>query len=271
MTAIIAGTGGLPIEACKNLIRQKKDFFVISLFPEDNLKKLQAIIQDPQKIIIQDFFKAATLLDLLKKNKTTEALLIGKVDKRNLLKKIKFDWLALKIFSTLWRKNDEDIMEKILDMFKENGIKVIKQDKILDSLFVPPGVLTGKLTDYIKLNINLGMKTAKQISLCGIGQTVVTKDGMVIAIEAIEGTDECIRRGIHLGKKNLVICKSAHVTTNPKYDLPTLGLHSLKNIQEGQISAIAWQANQTFIADKDQLIKKAQKLGITLVSIENQK
>ena len=67
MTAIIAGTGNLPVEACKNLIHQTKDFFVISLFPEDNLKKLQSIVSDPKKIIVQDFFKAATLLDLLKK------------------------------------------------------------------------------------------------------------------------------------------------------------------------------------------------------------
>ena len=266
MTAIIAGTGNLPIEACKNLTHQAKNFFVIALFPEDNLKKLQAVISDPKKIIVQDFFKAATLLDILKQNKTKEALLIGKVDKRNLLKKIKFDWLALKMLSTLWRKSDKDIMEKILDLLKENGIKVIKQNKVLNSLLLPPGTLTGKLTDYIKTNINVGMETAKQISSGGIGQTVITKDGMVIAIEAIEGTDECIKRGIELGKENLIICKTAHDTKNLKYDLPTLGPQSLKNINEGEVAAIVWKADKTFIADKDKFIKMASKLGITLIS-----
>ena len=90
---------------------------------------------------------------------------------------------------------------------------------------------------------------------------------MVIAIEAIEGTDECIKRGIDLGKNDLIICKAAHDNQNKKYDLPTLGPDSLTGLQKGQVAAIAWKASHTFISDQDAFIQKAKELDITLIGV----
>ncbi|HBS48195.1 TPA: hypothetical protein DEO28_03880 [Candidatus Dependentiae bacterium] len=267
MIAVIAGTGNLPLEACKNLIKQNKDFFVISLFPEDNLIELQKIISDPSKIIIQNFYQASTILNLLKEKHATHVIMIGKVDKRNLLKKVKLDWLAIKLLASLAYKDDKAIMEKILETLKSNGIEVINQNEILDSLFIKPGLICGEINSYIQTNIDLGMQLAVKIAEIGIGQTLVMKDGMIIAVEAIEGTDECIKRGIEQGKENIVICKSAHKNQNNKYDLPTLGTKSLENILPGQVAAIAWQSSKTIIVDKETFIKKAQELNIPLISI----
>ena len=96
---------------------------------------------------------------------------------------------------------------------------------------------------------------------------ILVKDKMIIAVEAIEGTDECIKRGIELGKKDIVICKTAHNNQNKKYDLPTLGPSSLEQIKKGQVKAIAWHSNKTFIANKEEFIQKANELNITLVAI----
>jgi len=268
MITVIAGTGTLPIEACKNLINQKKDFFIVVLFPEDNLKAIEELIQDPNKIIIQECYQISKVLNLLKEKNTTHVLLIGKVDKRNLLKKVKLDWLSIKLLAMLTYKDDKAIMEKILETLKENEIEVIKQSEVLNSLFVEPGIISGNLTENLKIDIELGMSVAEKMSSWSIGQTVAIKDGMILAIEAIEGTDECIQRGIKLGKENIVICKSAHPKQNQKYDLPTLGTNSLKGISSRQIAAIAWKSNQTFIADKEEFVKKAKELGISLISVK---
>jgi DUF1009 family protein len=267
MLALIAGTGDLPIKACKSLIENKKKFFVITLFPENNLVQIKKTIDGSQTQIIQKpFYKTKIILDELKKQKTKEVLFIGKVDKQNLLKKFKLDWFAIKMLATLATKNDTTIMNKIGQVLAEHGMKVIDQDDVLPTLFVKPGILTGKLSKEIKENIEFGIDVAKKMSVHDVGQTVVVKNKMVLAVEAIEGTDECIQRGIKLGKGGVIICKTAQEKHDKKFDIPTIGPKTLENIKKGDVAAIAWQSNKTFIANQKALAKKARALGITLVS-----
>lgn len=266
MIALIAGTGSLPKEACKSLLAAKKDFLVVTLFPEDNLVMLRNSVPKSTLIIHQPFYKAQTILSTLKQKSVTEVLFIGKVDKQNLLKKFKLDWFAIKLLASLATKSDTSIMNKIAEELKKHDIEVLSQDLILNGLFTKPGILTGKLTPEIKENINFGLELAEQMSTYDIGQTVIVKDKMVLAVEAIEGTNACIKRGISIGKNNVIICKSANKNHNTKFDLPTIGPKTLQGIERGEVSAIAWQASHTFIADKENFIEKAKKLNITLVS-----
>ncbi|MBD3231760.1 DUF1009 domain-containing protein [Candidatus Dependentiae bacterium] len=268
MISIIAGTGTLPLQACKSLLEQNKNFFVICLFPENNLKQIKNIIKNNARVYSQKFYKASNIKKLLLEKQTKQVLFIGKVDKRNLLKRIKLDWLAIKLLAQTTCKCDNSILDVLINYLKKFNIEVINQNEILQSLFVKPGILTGKINEKLKNEIDFGIQKAIEISHCNIGQTVVIKDKMVVAVEAIEGTDECIKRGIELATDHIVICKAAHKNQNKKYDLPTLGPNSLKNFKKGQIKAIAWLSNKTFITDKDEFIRKAQELNITLASIE---
>ena len=274
VTAVIAGTGNLPHEACKRLMSAGSDFFVVSLFPEDNGQQLASILQVNQ-LISQALYKPSAILDLLKARHTSHVVFVGKVDKSNLLKKLSFDWLALKIMGSLVTRGDKDVMEALLAELARHGIQTLRQDHILGGLLVKPGVLCGELSPELETNINLGLATVLALSQADIGQTVVIKDAMVLAVEAIEGTDACIRRGLGLAQRhqpdlpaNLVICKGAHPAQNPRFDLPTLGVGSLQNFQPGDIQAIAWLAQTTLIADGEALIMRAQKLGITLIAVD---
>lgn len=267
MIAIIAGTGNLPIQACKSLIADKKKFFVISLFPEDNLSDLESVLPDKSLVVHNPFYKTKMLLDELKARNTEKVLFIGKVDKRNLLKKLKLDWFGIKLLAKLATKSDFDIMNKIAEILSEHGITVISQDTVLHTLLVAPGLICGNLSDELKQNINIGIELAKKISFYDIGQTVVVKDKMILAVEAIEGTDECIKRGLSLGGSGVIVCKAAQQNHNKKFDLPTIGPSTLKNLQSGDVSAIAWLSDKTFVVDKEEFIKRAKELNITLVSI----
>ncbi|MFH0898752.1 MAG: UDP-2,3-diacylglucosamine diphosphatase LpxI [bacterium] len=271
MIAIIAGTGSLPVEACKALLQEGKKFFVIALFPEDNGAMLAAIIHGKASLIQQPFYKPGTIIDILKKHKTTHVLMIGKVDKSNLLKKVKLDWYGIKLLASLVTKSDSSIMEKIVSELEKEHMTVIKQDEVLKTLIVPPGILTGTMTPELEKNIAFGIGMAQKLSEYDIGQTVVVKDDMILAVEAIEGTDNCIKRGIGLGKNNVIVCKAARTNQNKKFDLPTLGPSSLQNIQKGEIAAIAWLWSHTLIAQQDLFVKQAKDLGITLVSYEPSK
>ncbi len=267
MIAIIAGTGNLPIESAKYFLRQNKDFIVICLFPKDNEQKLKETVSGKAEVISQKFYKTKQTLKLLKEKNVDKILLIGKVDKKNILKNIKLDWLAIKTLAKAVTKSDSSLMEAIINEIESQGIKVLKQNDILKTLFVPAGILTGKLTKELEEEIKFGLEIANKLSLIDIGQTVVVKNKMIIAAEAIEGTDKCIKRGIELGQKDLIICKTAHKNQNKKFDLPTLGPKSLEQIKRGQVKVIAWHSNKTFIANQNEFIKKAKELNITLVSI----
>ncbi len=267
MIAIIAGTGNLPVESAKSFLKQNKDFIVICLFPKDNEKKLKETVDGKAEIISQPFYKAGKILKLLKEKNVTELLLVGKIDKRNLFKNIKLDWFTIKTLAKVATKSDTLLQEAVVKEIEALGIKVLKQSDVLKNLFVKSGVLTGKLTKELEENISFGLETANKLSTIDIGQTVMVKDKMIIAVEAIEGTDNCIKRGIELGKKDLVICKTAHNNQNKKFDIPTLGPKSLEQIKRGQVKVIAWHSSKALIANQDEFIQKAKELNITLVSI----
>jgi DUF1009 family protein len=223
-------------------------------------------VNKPIEILSQDFYKIGAILKLLQEREAKAVLFVGKVDKRHLLRHISFDMYALKLLASLCFKSDRDIMDSLINELSNNNIKVLSQDDILSCLLVPAGVLSGALTQELSNDIDLGMKTARLLSQSAIGQTVVVKSGMVIALEAIEGTDECVSRGISLGKGGVVVCKSACTSQSKKYDLPTLGPLSLEGLNAGDVLAIAWDSKHTFIIDREKFIKRAQDLRITLVS-----
>lgn len=268
MIAIIAGTGSLPIETCKKLISQNKKFFVITLFPQNNKIAIEKETCGNYEVISQNVYKPSQIITLLKKKNAKKVLFIGKVDKSHLFKKIKFDWLAIKLLGSLICKSDKNIMEAILAELAQHNIKVINQDEILGGLIIPPGVLTGTLTQELTNDITTGLNAALEIAHANIGQTIVVKDGAILAVEAIEGTDQCIKRSLDIAHDGIVICKAARVDQNRKYDLPTLGPASIASFKQGQVKAVAWFSTHTLIAQKDLFVARAKQLEITLVSKE---
>jgi UDP-2,3-diacylglucosamine hydrolase len=267
MIAVIAGTGTLPREACLKFLADQKLFFVICLFPEENGDLLAQTLTPGIEIITQECYKPAAILELLKAKGTTQLLFIGKVDKKHLLKKVSLDWLAIKLLGKLALKGDKDVMEALVAELSQHGIEVMRQDQVFGGLFIKPGLIAGSVDDALQRDIDYGMRMATLISQADIGQTVVVKDGMMLAVEAIEGTDACIKRGLELGGSGIVICKAAQPAHNKKYDLPTLGPATLSNYKPGDIRAVAWLSSHTIIAQKDEFIALANKLNITLVSM----
>jgi UDP-2,3-diacylglucosamine hydrolase len=267
MIAVISGTGLMPVQACKILRENNSDFFVISLFPEDNFSEIEKATNENSEVIAEKFYKPSQILEILKAKKAKKLLFIGKVDKKNLLKKVRFDWLGAKLMASLACNSDQTIMERLVRECEHRGFEVIKQNAILDLLRVEKGIIAGTATPYILENIDFGIKAAKQMSLMDIGQTVVVKDKMILAVEAIEGTDKCIERGIKLGHSGVIVCKAASDQQNKKFDLPTLGPKSIENIQPGQILAIAWDSSTSLIVDQANFKKKAVELEITLLSV----
>lgn len=269
MIAVIAGTGVLPVEAIKSIKRKNLPFCVVSLFPDDNIQALTHVAQGYGDCLVEHFYKPSTIIASLKERGVTDIVMVGKVDKKLLFQRITFDLMSMKLLASLMTKGDRAIMEVVTMQIEQHGFRVIAQDVILGGLLVKPGIVTGMSDTQLDEDIRLGIQLAQQMSALDIGQTVVVKDGVVLAVEALEGTDSCLQRGMVLGKGGVVLCKAVSYDQNKKYDLPTLGPRSLQGLVRGQVRAIAWLAAYTLIAEKENFIHQAQELDITLIAVGN--
>ncbi|MFM7457453.1 MAG: LpxI family protein [bacterium] len=266
---LIAGYGELPHLAAQALT--EKGFNVICCALTDSAYKILKDEYETYKYSPVEILKA---LDLAKKLEVKKILFIGKVLKldffRNLHK------LDLKLLSRLKDFNDfsDDSIQLKLAKYleQEHGLEILDQTKYLRSLFPAAEVFTKRSpTEDEWKEINYGLKIAKSIAAEDIGQTAVVSNRSIYAIEAIEGTDKCIQRAKKLKtfwdkNKDIFVCKVAKPNQDQRFDVPTIGLGTVKSIQKNGF--IAFEANETFFVNQKETIAYANQNNIGIVSVK---
>lgn len=266
--AIYAGEGKLPAILAQSA--NEKGYEVYAY----------ALSEDALNIISPHCFKAIQVapgqigknMKTVKKDGVDQCVFIGKVPKLNLLQNMmKFDWQAVKELSKLSDFNDDTIQTACGDFMERHGVKVLTQREFLSHLFPEVGVLTRKKPSVAEYaDIKYGMELAKKVAKLDIGQTVVVKDRMSLAVEAIEGTDEAIKRGVRLARGGVVVAKVAKVSHDQRFDCPTIGLNTIKAMiddkKKGGVIAIG--ANETMVVDKKEIVDFADQNNIAIVVVE---
>ncbi|MDP1759365.1 MAG: LpxI family protein, partial [Thermodesulfovibrionales bacterium] len=134
------------------------------------------------------------------------------------------------------------------------------------SLMTPEGILTEeRLSENEWKDIAFGWKIAKEIGRLDIGQTVVVKDQAVMAVEAIEGTDEAILRGGKLAGEGAVVVKVAKPKQDMRFDVPVVGMNTLKSMIEVNARVLAIEAGKSILLQRKKIIKEADEAGISVV------
>ena len=206
----------------------------------------------------------------------TRAVMAGKVQHASLFGGVLPDLRAAKLLARLSDKRTDTILKAVADEFAKDGIELLSSATYLSHLLVPEGVLTARKPGAAETaDIKLGWRAAKAVAGFDIGQTVVVKDGAVIAVEGMEGTDACIRRARASAssqgqKPKLTVVKVAKPNQDLRFDVPVIGLESLKVFAEASVSAVALEAGSTLIFDKDRFLREAdaQKLAIAAFPAE---
>ena len=133
---------------------------------------------------------------------------------------------------------------------------------------IPAGVLgKHKPTKEQMDDVNYGFWLAKEMGKIDVGQSVVIKDKMIMAVEAIEGTDSCIKRGAKLAKRGAVIVKVAKPKQDKRFDIPAIGMKTLRTMRCKRASLIAVEANETIIVDQEKVIKYADEHNIVIMAV----
>jgi DUF1009 family protein len=266
---LIAGKGGLPGIVATEARNNGYEVIVIALMPfaDDYLK---SHVKNFHKVRIG---RIGEILKILKKYSITEVVLAGKITKSLLYKNKKSlipDVRAIKILLSLKNRSDTSILQAISTELEKEGIKILKTTLFTKRMLTSEGVLTRKHPIKSQWDdILYGWKMAKGIGRLDIGQTIVVKGTAVMAVEAIEGTDEAIIRGGSLGVKDSVVIKISKPQQDMRLDVPVVGSDTLSAMKKVHASVLALEAGKSIIIDKDRFLKEADRAGISVVGIKN--
>ena len=260
---LIAGMGDLPIAVAAEARAQGYEVLAIALEPLAD-KSLASHVDEVRWVNVG---KLGKMIDSLKDYGVQEAVMAGKVSKTLLYKsKITPDLRAVRLLFSLKDRKDDSILLALAKELEGEGIALLDITRFTSKLLTPEGVLTKtRPTGEQWKDIEFGWKIAKEIGRLDIGQTVVVKNQAVMAVEAIEGTDEAIRRGGILADKGAVVVKVSKPNQDMRFDVPAVGLKTLETMVEAGARVLTVEAQKSIIMHKEKLIEEAKKAKITIV------
>ncbi len=261
---IIAGAGNLPLLLTQAALEQGRVPIVIQITQPGSEQLEQAASKIYSFGIGQVQKITRTLLD----SGVKELAIVGKIDTGILLRPFLVDPTAVMILAKNRDKGTHAIVTAVIEHFESKGITVIEQHRFLKALMPEAGVLTKRQpTQSQWSDVRYGMQLARQVADLGIGQTVVVKNKMAVAIEGIEGTDEAIKRGGILGGKGIVVAKAAATTHDFRIDVPTIGDQTLNTLHAVGGSVLAVEAGRTFVMNQQALCDEADQRKIPIVAL----
>jgi DUF1009 family protein len=195
----------------------------------------------------------------------SEVVMAGKVRKLLLFRNFRPDFMALKGLLKLPDRRDDSLMLAVTSILADAGITVLSQVAHAGEMIASKGLLFGpKLSNKLLKDGIFGFSQAKAIAGMDIGQTVVVQDQAVLAVEAIEGTDEAIKRGGILGSGKAVVIKVAKPEQDLRFDVPAFGPDTLEVMHESGCTALVVEAESTLMLERNKIGNLATQYGISV-------
>ena len=262
---LLAGAGKLPAMFANAAIELGYEVYAVALLDETD-ETLKDVATNYKKISIGQL---DALIRHLKENDVVSVTMLGKVTKELLFNnKVQPDAAMTRLIMALPNRNDDTVMLAFINELQNAGMKAMDQTELIKKLMPPKGSITkSEPTESEKADIEFGFKVAKELGRLDIGQTVVVKNLAVMALEAIEGTDECILRGGELAKGDAVVVKVAKPKQDNRFDVPTVGLKTIESMIKAKAKVLAIEAGETLLVEKEKVAHLAEANGITITAV----
>jgi len=208
------------------------------------------------------------LIKAFKDDQVHQAVMLGGIKKTHVFTTVRPDFRALALAARLALWKDDDILREIAKELEKEGIAICESTFGLEGILAEEGPLTAhEPSEKEWEDIRYGWEVAHDIGRLDIGQCVVVKDRVVVAVEAVEGTDETIKRGGQLAKDGAVVIKRCKPQQDLRFDLPAVGPRTIEIMASVNASVLAIEAGRTIILDRDVTLKKAKSARIAVVGI----
>lgn len=264
---LIAGSGMMPVEIIRHCNKHDIPVFVVGL---ESFATEEQLAEAPH--VFAKIGEAGKILKAFKAHNVHDIVLAGGI-KRPAFKELIPDWEGMKIVAKLAMKkmSDDNLFRAVMDEIENHGFKVVGIEEVVPDMLFQEGIY-GKVKPSKEDmdDIERGWTVAKAIGAVDVGQAVVVQEGLVLAMEAIEGTDMVLSRAAQLRKqgKSPVMVKVLKPGQDMRVDLPAIGLQTIDLFIKYGIGGIAVEAGGILLIEKDAVIKKADENGIFIIGLK---
>jgi DUF1009 family protein len=204
----------------------------------------------------------------LREGGCAEVVLCGGIRKLRLFD-LRLDWMAVKAFSKLRSLGDDAALRAVASALEQEGLRVVSPLPYVPDLVAQAGALgSRKLKNEERADVEVGIAVARALGACDVGQTVVVRRGVVVAVEAIEGTDACIARAGSLAREGAVVVKTSKPQQDMRFDVPAIGPATIAAMESARCAALAVEAGRTIVLDRDEVVRAADRAGIAVEGFE---
>ena len=207
------------------------------------------------------------MIGFFKEHRVSRVCMAGSISKPKALD-FRPDWRAAKLIFSLKKKGDDALLRAVMSDIEKDGIRIVAAADLAPGLRSPEGTLTRRApTEDEWKDIRYGWPIARSMGAFDIGQCLIVREGMVMAVECLEGTDATIRRGAELGGQGCIAIKMVKPGQDERVDLPSVGLATIRNLIEHHYAVLAIQADKTLFFDREEALRLADENGLSVVAL----
>lgn len=261
---LIAGNGSFPLEFAKNAKEQGLDVVAVAHIGETD-PVLEKLVSKCLWIKVGQLGKT---IRFLKKGKVKQVAFVGGIKRVNLFGGVKLDLRGTLLLTRLRSVKDDALLRGVAGEIESSGIEVISANSLLKESVPKMGVLTKRaLSDKERKDADIGWEAAKGLGALDIGQTVIVSEGVVVAVEAIEGTDATILRAGNLSKSGVVV-KVPKPQQDLRMDVPAVGVTTIDNMKAAGLTALVLESGKAWLNDPQEIVAAADSAGIAIEAFD---
>ena len=268
---LVAGFGRLPFELARGARRRGRRVAAVALEGFADPKLADAVDACTWLPVGQ----LERLFAFLRSEQVKQVVLAGKVPKRLLFEapgRLQPDATAASLLATLDDRRDDSILQTFARALEAEGFELVPQAELAPELLAGEGALGAVAPGPAQLaDVAFAWPIAKALGELDVGQTVVVEGRAVLALEAIEGTDATIRRGCELGRGGACAVKVAKPQQDPRFDVPAVGLATVRALAEGRGGLLAVEAGCTLLLEREAMVREADAAGIALLGVDGRR
>ncbi len=257
--AIIAGKGVYPRLLAESARKQGVKRIMAVAFKKETDPVIESVVDAVDWIHLGQL---GAMLNALAAMGIKHAVMAGQITPTHLFR-VRMDAKLIQVLKRLPQRNAETIFGAIGDELNAIGVELLPASSFMQAHMPTAGVLSKREpTDEEMNDIRIGFHVAKATSGLDIGQTVVVKQGTILAVEAFEGTDATILRAGKLGGAGAVLIKVAKPGHDMRFDIPVIGLHTVKSLRKAKIGAVAVEADKAILLEREAIIQRLDAMDI---------
>ena len=262
---LIAGNRKFPLLFAASAKKKECQIIAIAI-KGDTSPKLKKFVDKIYWLKLSEFQK---MFDIFKAEAVEAVVMAGQISPRRLFSKETQNCPQLRqILGTLKDKKADTLFGAVAKRLETAGFTLLDSTTFIEEYLPKKGTLTKQDPDFNTWeDIYFGLSLAKAVANLDIGQTVAVKSKAIVAVEAFEGTDNLIRRAGKIGRGKVVIIKVSKPKQDMRFDIPVIGLDTIKNLVKAKCKCLAFEAGKTLFIDREESIRLADRRGISIVAV----